>query len=164
MIGTRNLLRAAISSGHVKAFIFTSSAQVLDATTHGLATEEAPIYTKTSGVDYYSKTKAISDQEVLDANNAKAMRTVCLRLAGVYGQRDSQIIPGTLRVLREGRHRCQIGDNTELVDFVSTTNAAHSHVLAVKALVSDPNPASPKTDGEAFYITDGNPIPFWTFE
>ena len=56
--------------------------------------EDAPICTMTSRVDYYSKTKAIADQEVLDANDQKTMRTVCLRLAGVYGERDNQMIPG----------------------------------------------------------------------
>ena len=124
----------------------------------------------TSRVDYYSKTKAIADQEVLadqqvlDANDQKTMRTVCLRLAGVHGERDNQMIPGSLRVLREGRHRYQIGDNTKFVDFVSATNAANSHVLAVRALLSDPDPAKLRVDGEAFYITDGSPIPFWTFQ
>ena len=163
VIGTRNFLKLTMSSGYIKAFIVTSSAQVLDASTHDLATEDVPICTKTSRVDYYSKTKTIADQARLDANNRKAVRTVCLRLAGVYGERDRQVNPDSLQVLREGRHRYQIGDNTRLVDFVSGTNAADSHVLAVKALLSDPDPAEPRIDGEAFYITDGSPIPSWTF-
>ena len=163
VIGTRNLLEVAISSGYVKGFVYTSSAEVINATTHDSATEDAPIYTSTSRVDYYSKTKAIADQEVLDANNQKKLRTICLRIATVYGERDGQMIPNSLRVLREGRHRYQIGDNTSLFDFVSATNAAQSHVLAVQALLLDADPAKPKVDGEAFYITDGEPIPFWTF-
>lgn len=161
--GTRNLLKIAISSGHVRAFIYTSSADVLDASSHELATEEAPMYTIASRADYYSKSKAIADQLVLDANGCGDMRTLCLRPAVVYGERDSQVIPGTLQALREGRHRYQIGDNTNLFDFTSAANVALSHVLAVRALLSGPDEANPKVDGEGFFITDGSPVPFWSF-
>ncbi|KAL8687904.1 MAG: hypothetical protein Q9218_006053 [Villophora microphyllina] len=161
--GTRNLLNVAISTGHVRAFIYTSSAAVLDLTSHENATERVPMYTVTSRADYYSKSKAIADQSVLDANGCGGMRTLCLRPAGIYGERDSQVIPGTLQALREGRHRYQIGDNKCLFDFVSVSNVALSHVLAVRVLLAKPDIASPKVDGEAFFITDGDPVPFWDF-
>ena len=114
----------------------------------------------TTRVDYDSKTKDIADQEVLDANNQDAMRTLCLR----YGEWDKLMSPGYLRVLQEGRHRYQVGKDTKLVDFVSASNAATSHVLAVKALPLDPDPAKPGFDGEVFSITDDSPIPFWSFQ
>ncbi|KAL8791935.1 MAG: hypothetical protein Q9195_005511 [Heterodermia aff. obscurata] len=161
--GTRNLIEASILRSHVKGLIYTSSAQVVDATVHDMAIEDAPIHTLTSRADYYSKSKAIADRMVLDANGKRGVRTLCLRPAAVYGERDSQMIPGFLQVLRDGRHRYQIGDNTNMFDFVSVTNVALSHVLAVKALLSDSVPEYMKADGEAFFITDGIPVPFWTF-
>ena len=161
--GTYNLLKAAIASGHVKAFVYTSSAEVIDVPIPDSATEDAPIYTASSKADYYARSKAIADQMVLDGNRKGGVRTLCLRLVGVYGERDSQVIPGYLQVLREGRHRYQIGDNTSLIDFVSATNVALAHVLAIRALLSNQDRQNTKVDGEAFFITDGRPIPFWTF-
>ena len=133
--GTRNLLRAAIASGHVRAFIYTSSVEVIEGSSHKFVTEDAQMITSSSRAPYYQKTKAIADQAVLDANGTGGLRTLCLRLAGVYGERDSQMIPNSLHALQEGRNRYQIGDNKSLFDCVSATNAARSHLLAAKALL-----------------------------
>lgn len=162
--GTQNLLKAAIDSEHVKHFIYTSTVDVMEGSSHNFVIEDAQMFTFTSRADYYAKTKAIADQAVLDANGMGGMRTLCLRLAAVYGERDSQTMPGALEVLEEGRQRYQIGDNKNLFDWLSATNAARSHLQAAKALLRQPEDGSGKVDGEAFFITDGNPIPFWTFE
>jgi len=159
--GTQNLLNAAIASDHVRTFIYTSSVEVIEGLSHNFVSEDAEMVKPTSRADRYKKTKAIADQEVLDANGMGGLRTLCLRLAGVYGERDGQIIPGILGVLQEGRHRYQVGDNKTLFDWVSATNAARSHLLAAKALLRQPDAGSGKLDGEAFFITDGKPIPFW---
>ena len=162
--GTQNLLKAAIASDYVKKFIYTSSVEVMEGSSHSFLTEDAQTVTLTSRADLYAKTKAIADQAVLDANGMGGLRTLCLRLAVVYGERDSQAIPGALKALQTGRHRYQIGDNKNLFDSVSAANAARSHLLAAKALLRETEDGSGKVDGEAFFITDGNPIPFWTFE
>ena len=164
--GTRNLLKAAIASDHVKTFIYTSSVTVMKGSSHDFISEDAEMITAASPDEYYVKTKAIADQAVLDANGTGRLRTLCLRLAGVYGERDSQMIPESLNVLRSGRHRYQIGDNKALFDWVSATNAARSHLLAAKSLLlGEPEDVASgkkkKVDGEAFFITDGHPIPFW---
>lgn len=161
--GTQNLLRAATASDHVRTLIYTSSVEVIKGSSHKFVTEDAQMFTITSRTEYYAKTKAIADQAVLDANGIGGLRTLCLRLAVVYGERDSQMIPGTLHALQEGRHRYQIGDNQSLFDCVSATNVARSHLLATRALSRQPEDESGKVDGEAFFITDGNPVPFWTF-
>ena len=46
------------------------------------------------------------------------------------------------------------------MDTVSSANAATAHLLAVKALL-DPSETKGKVNGQAFNITDGNPMPFW---
>ena len=159
--GTQNLLKAAIANDHVRAFIYTSSVGVIEGLSHNFVPEDAKMVTITSRAEYYAKTKAIADQAVLDANGRGGLRTLCLRLPGVYGERDAQVIPRSLNVLQEGRHRYQIGDNIDLFDWLSATNAARSHLLAAKALLRQSDDGNGKVDGEAFFITDGNPIPFW---
>lgn len=166
--GTRNLLKAAIASDHVRYIIYTSSVQVMKGSIHNFITEDTPMFTITSRAEYYAKTKAIADQAVLDTNNVGGLRTICLRLALVYGERDSQCIPGNLHALQDGRQRYQIGDNQSLIDPLSVTNAARSHLHAAKALYRQTEDQSRRVDnrrvdGEAFFVTDGNPIPFWTF-
>lgn len=160
--GTQNLLKASIANDHVRTLIYTSSVEVMEGLSHNFVTEDARMFTVASRGEYYAKTKAIADQAVLDANGMGGLRTLCLRLAVVYGDHDSQMIPGTLQALQEGRQRYQIGDNRNLFDAVSATNVARSHLLAAKALLRQPEDGSEKVGGEAFFITDGNPVPFWT--
>ena len=51
-------------------------------------------------------------------------------------------------------------------DFVSADNAAEAHILLAKALLRSAavvNDTTPKVDGEAFNITDGQQHRFWDF-
>jgi sterol-4alpha-carboxylate 3-dehydrogenase (decarboxylating) len=54
-----------------------------------------------------------------------------------------------------------------VVDTCYVENCAHAHILAAKALVKasghPPLPATKKVEGEAFFVTDDKPIPFWAF-
>lgn len=166
MLGTRNLLEAAASCPSVKGFIFTSSTEVMEGSVHRLTKEDAPLRTLPgSKGDLYSKSKAAADQLVLDANRPGKFHTICLRPSGIYGERDGQHIPGSLKALESGHHKFQIGDNKNLFDVCSVGNVARVHVLAVKALLdSREHDGGIKVGGEAFFITDGKPIPFWDFE
>ncbi len=176
--GTRNLLHCAAASGTVRAFVYSSSVAVVEAHTFSFISESTPLLTRASRTtDIYALSKAIADQMVLESNNPKSLfRTVCLRLCGTYGERDNQLMPIALQMMREGKHRWQIGPNTALTDHVSVENAAAAHLLAAKTLLhaagrgdspsgkdggSDDD--DEKVDGEAFFITDGAPIPFWSF-
>ncbi|MCJ1357603.1 MAG: hypothetical protein MMC33_007599 [Icmadophila ericetorum] len=158
--GTKNLLSCAAAQ-QVQAFVYTSSVLVMAGRSFENCTEDYPLLTQSSrgSADPYSVTKAIADKAVLDANNPNGMRTVCLRPPGMYGERDNQAIPGALEVLRDGRHRMQVGDNTAVCDWCSVENCAIAHILAAKALLS----RKPGVDGEAFFITDDAQIPFWDF-
>ena len=162
--GTQNLLECAASTPSVKALVYTSSMTVMAGTSFVSLKETAPLLNNDSRANYYSKTKAIADASVLAADSPAGLRTACLRLAAVYGERDNQLIPGAVTVLREGRHRLQVGDNTNLTDWVSVGNAATAHVLAAKALLAEvAGGTGPKAAGQAFFITDGMPLPFWDF-
>lgn len=164
--GTETLLRVAATCSSVQAFVYTSSSGVLVGDSYDKGDETWPLKTtETRNSNAYTTSKAIADQLVQDLNGEHFL-TVCLRVCVVYGERDNQQIPSMLRLLRSGKHRIQIGDNTALSDRTSGENAALAHVLAAKALlakIKDPNGARPKVDGEAFFITDGKPMPFWDF-
>lgn len=163
--GTENLLKCAQSTSSVRALVYTSSVAVMAAcsgSTFVDLTEDAPLLSSSSKADFYVKTKAIADAIILNANGP-TLRTVSIRLAGVYGERDNDFFPIVLRILRQGRQRYQLGDNLGLFDAASASNAATAHILAAKALLAGfSDLAAPKVDGEAFFISDGRPEYFWT--
>ena len=117
VVGTRNLLDAAILTESVKAFVYTSSSSV------------------------------------------HAGSEFCF----IYEERDTQLIPGILALLREKKTHFQLGDNTNLYDSIYVDNAASAHLMAAKALLRD-KASRPKVHGEASFITDDNPMPFWDFQ
>ncbi|KAL8979017.1 MAG: hypothetical protein Q9205_005547 [Flavoplaca limonia] len=114
----------------------------------------------TNVLDEYAITKAIADTTILEANCSE-LRTICLRLPAIYGERDTQLIPGSLAVLWDGNTHMQLGDNKNLYDAVYVGNAAYAHVLAAPLLKDEP---LARVAGEAFFIKDDAPIPFWDFQ
>lgn len=138
-----------------------------------------PVLTAASRENAYSKAKAIAETLVLASNKPVSatsttsaadptysgyLRTVALRTTGMYGERDPIVIHSLLKSFRAGETRYQLGDNRNLFDWLFVGNAAVAHVLAAKALaVSATNSTVLQVSGEAFFITDDAPIPFWEF-
>ncbi len=169
--GTRNLVERAGEAGYVKAFIYTSSASVIHDTVSDLinADERWPIIRAPKQREYYSETKGIAECIVLAANRQYGnMLTVALRPATIFGEGDTSITPNLLKAYEKGQTKFQLGSNDNLFDFTYVGNVAHAHILAAVALI---NTHALKTqpldhervDGEAFFITNNQPIYFWDF-
>ena len=103
----------------------------------------------------YDLSEAATERLVHEAN-CEDLRTVTDRPCLMYGERENSFIPGLIGV----RPNVQLGDNTNLIDTLSVGNAAKAHLLAATVLLNPDRTAS-RVDGEAFSITDGNPVPFW---
>ena len=166
--GTANLLMVAREAESVKAFIFTSSATMAAGPEHIDLDESTELADTSPRSHPYAATKAAADKMVLKANqpskqeDGNSLRTACIRLPIVYGERDLVAIPGALAALEKGQTNFQLGDGSNLWDFASVDNAASAHVLLAKALLEN-RPATSKVDGEAFNITDGERQRFWDF-
>ncbi|KAL1620503.1 Protein kinase protein rad53 [Neofusicoccum ribis] len=171
--GTRNLLRAARENG-VKAFVYTSSASVIFDNVSELvnADETYPLVAGKDQPSYYTSTKAWAETAVLDANRtplAPRFLTCAIRPAGIFGEGDVQLIPPMLGAYFWGQSKFQLGDNTNLFDFTYVGNVAHAHLLAAAALLQTHalHPTVPldteRVDGEAFFVTNDQPVPFWDF-
>ena len=169
--GTRTLLEQAAEVGCVKAFVYTSSASVIHDTVSDLinADEQWPVLRAPQQKEYYSETKGIAEQLVLEANRKHGdMLTVALRPAGIFGEGDAQMMPGMLTAYAKGQTKFQLGDNENLFDFTYVGNVAHAHILAAAALMETHGLGTEpldheKVDGEAFFITNGQPLYFWDF-
>ncbi|KAF9331043.1 erg26, C-3 sterol dehydrogenase [Podila minutissima] len=151
--GTQNVIDACLAE-KVGRLIYTSSASVLSDGSALINADETHPIPKTF-IETYSETKAIAEAMVLDAN-CDALLTCSLRPSGIFGPGDSQGTPGFMDVMKKGQHVLQIGDNSGLFDWTYVENVAYSHVLAAEKLV-----AGSKVPGQAFFITNGTPTPFW---
>lgn len=155
--GTQTLVDACTAAKSVAALVYTSSAGVVFNGEDLFGVDESTPYPKVS-MDAYNLTKEEGEQIVLKANSSQ-LSTVALRPAGIFGPGDRQMIPGLREVARNGKHRFQLGDNNNLFDVTYVGNVAYSHVLAAQKLLSK----TPNVAGEAFFITNDEPVYFWSF-
>lgn len=162
--GTRLLLEASKRFG-AKAFVFTSSASVAQKYDGGFrdlidCDEAAPTVEEEDGGLIYARTKAAAERLVLAADDPAGMSTVSLRPAVIFGERDSDQIPHMVAASRAGRGKVQIGSGDNLFSVTYAGNSADAHLLAAARLL-EADPAG--VAGEAFFITNGAPVPFWDF-
>ncbi|KAF9357409.1 erg26, C-3 sterol dehydrogenase [Mortierella sp. NVP85] len=151
--GTQNVIDACLSE-KVSRLIYTSSASVLqDGSPLENADETFPI--PKTFIETYAETKAIAEGMILKANTDQLL-TCALRPSGIFGPGDTQGTPGFMDVMKKGQHVLQIGDNSGLFDWTYVENVAYSHILAAQKLVPGSGVA-----GQAFFITNGTPTPFW---
>lgn len=86
----------------------------------------------------------------------------------MFGERDSEVIPGISDVYYNGTPNVQIGSNTNLFDFTYVGNLASAYLLAASVLLHasaslSPIPDNERVDGEAFFVTNDEPMLFWDF-
>ncbi|KAI1263095.1 C-3 sterol dehydrogenase/C-4-like protein [Xylariaceae sp. FL1019] len=166
--GTRAVIEACQANG-VKALVYTSSASVISDNKSDLvnANEDYPVIRGKLQSEYYSETKAHAEQLVLEANRGESqLLTTAIRPSGIFGEGDMQLVYHAIKVYRQGSHKVQIGDNTNMFDFTYAENVAHAHLLAANALlVTASSKTAPldheKVDGEAFLVSNGSPVYFW---
>lgn len=174
--GTRNLLACANEVGCVKVFVYTSSASVIHDGVSDLvmADENYPILKPPQQTEYYSYTKGVAEQLVLEANRKDGtLLTAAVRPVSMFGEGDVQQLPTMLKVYFEGKTKIQLGDNSKWFDFVYVGNVAHAHVLALTKLLETHGnlikqplvemPEEARVDGEAFIVTNDDPYHFWDY-
>lgn len=109
--GTKIILKHAAACASTRAFIFTGSDSGMFPQQDPITEEQARLYTATDHARPYGKTKGIADAMVLAANGPE-LRTVSLRVPGMYGGYDYKgMLPQLLNAVRKGGHKIQIGDN-----------------------------------------------------
>ena len=169
--GTRNLVACALELGTVKAFVYTSSASVVHDNVSDLvnADETLPVLRVPQQTEYYSHTKGVAEEIVLAANqNNRHMMTAALRPAGIFGEGDLVTVASMVKAAESGKYKFQLGNGQNLFDFTYVANLVDAHLLAAKALLeahdsAEPLPKHLRVDGEAFFITNDDPYPFWDF-
>ncbi|TFY63451.1 hypothetical protein EVG20_g6300, partial [Dentipellis fragilis] len=134
--GTRTLLEACRHpslNGAVGKLVYTSSTGVVWMSKELAGVSEDEVSIPDKGFDAYHHTKAVAESMVLGANK-DGLRTVAMRPCGMIGPRDGQLLFRLARLLADGQHKIQIGDNSASIDWVYPGNVADAHLLAADRL------------------------------
>ena len=89
------------------------------------------------------------------------MATCALRPHVVFGPGDNRFMPTLLAKGRNGQLRVQIGRGIWLSDYTYVTNMTDAVLLADEALAK--GGLDSVAAGQAYFITNGEPMPFWDF-
>ncbi len=111
--------------------------------------ETAPLRPESPAL--YSATKARAEQAVLAAAGAD-LETVVVRPRLVWGRGDTTILPGLTAAVESGRF-AWIGGGRHLTSTTHVDNVVEGLVLG----------AERGTSGEAYFVTDGDPVVFRDF-
>ena len=152
-VGTRNVVDACVQSS-VRRLIYTSSPSVTFNGQHQTNIDESAPYPK-RWLCHYPHSKALAEQNVLNANDEFDLLTCALRPHLNWGPGDRHLIPRLIDRARKKQLR-RVGDGANLIDTIYVENAAEAHVQAAEALTDD----SPLC-GKAYFISQDDPVNCW---
>ncbi|KAG5555666.1 hypothetical protein RHGRI_006349 [Rhododendron griersonianum] len=159
--GTKNVIDACIEL-KVKRLVYTSSPTVVFDGIHGIFNGDESLPYPTKHIDSYSATKAEGEALVIKSNGINGLLTCCIRPSSIFGPGDKLLVPSLVSAARAGKSKFIIGDGNNMYDFTYVENVAHAHICAERALASEGTVAE-KAAGEAYFITNMEPIKFWEF-
>jgi nucleoside-diphosphate-sugar epimerase len=149
---TEKLLAACRAAG-VTRFVHTSSPSVIfDGKDHVDAQNDLPYPTRY--LAWYPETKALAEQMVLAANDAR-MATVAIRPHLIWGPGDPWLLPRIFERNKSGRLRI-VGEGINLVSITFVENAAAAHLQAAERLAIGAPWA-----GRPYFVNDEAPVALW---
>ncbi len=157
--GTRNLLDVALAGG-VSRFIYLSSASVIYAGA-GLENADESFPYAERPLAPYAASKIEAEKLVLAHNARQGMATCAIRPHVVFGPGDRRFLPAILQMDHRWFPPAGIGGEKWLSDFTYIDNLVDAVLLAEQSLARDGTNSA--AAGQAYFITNGEPIPFWSF-
>ncbi|KAK7746775.1 hypothetical protein SLS53_001963 [Cytospora paraplurivora] len=170
--GTKNLLQAARKTDSVKAFVYTSTSSAIHDNVSELvdADDSLPVLRYPAQKRMYTLTKVEAEDEILAATRQdgdSSLLTAAIRPATAFGARDFGFLGKVIAQARAGKANLQIGPGKNVYNVTYVTNLVDAHLLAAHALVDAYGKAAPppedRVDGQAFIITNDEPVLFWEF-
>lgn len=147
--GTRNVVEACAAAG-VGRLVHVSTEAVLIAGEPLVGVDEAaPLRTDSRAP--YARSKALAEEVVL-ADGGEGPERVIVRPRFVWGAGDQTLLPGMVAMVRSGRF-AWIGGGGHLTDVTHVDNVVGGLRLA----------AERGRSGEAYFVTDGEPVVFREF-
>ena len=152
VLGTRHVIEACKRRGVPKLAYASAASVVFNLRDECGIDETTPCPRRFQ--DLYSESKARAEEIVLKASGSDGLLACSLRPLLLWGPGDPSFLPRLIAGARQRRLRI-IGGGGNRVALAYVDNAAMAHLLACDAL-------SPKrVAGEAYFISDGEPVVFW---
>ena len=148
--GTRNVLSACAEAGVRRLVHVGTEAALLAGQPLVNVDETAPLRPDSPAL--YSSTKAQAEVLVKAANREGSFETVVVRPRFVWGHGDTTLLPVITQMVRSGRF-AWIGGGNNLTSITHVDNTVEGLVLG----------ASRGKPGEAYFVTDGDPVVFREF-
>jgi nucleoside-diphosphate-sugar epimerase len=145
--GTRNVLRACADAGVKRLVHVGTEAALLAGEPLVNADETAPLRPDSKAP--YAATKAMAEQAV---RSFSELESVVVRPRFVWGPGDSTLLPGIVGAIESGRF-AWVGGGRHRTSTTHVDNAVHGLLLG----------AERGRDGEAYFVTDGEPVVFRDF-
>ncbi|KAF4351434.1 hypothetical protein G4B88_024815 [Cannabis sativa] len=159
--GTKNVIDACVEQ-KVKRLIYTSSPSVVFDGVHGIVNGDETLPYPAQHNDHYSATKAEGEALVIKSNGVNGLLTCCIRPSSIFGPGDKLLVPSLIAAAKAGKSKFIIGDGNNVYDFTYVENVAHAHICAERALSSE-GAVVERAAGQAYFITNMEPIKFWEF-
>lgn len=105
----------------------------------------------------YADSKIAAEKKVLAANG-DGLATCAIRPHVVFGPGDTRFLPAILARARAGKLKFAVGSGDKLSDFTYVSNLIDALLLAADSL----GPGG-KAAGQAYFVTNGEPYPFFEF-
>jgi nucleoside-diphosphate-sugar epimerase len=147
--GTENALAACREAGVARFVHCGTEAALIAGEPLRHVDETAPLRPDSKAL--YASTKAMAEQAVRAAN-APGFETVVIRPRFVWGAGDTTLLPELVEMAQSGR-LLWIGGGNQLTDITHVENTVEGLLLG----------ASAGAPGEAYFVTDGEPVVFREF-
>lgn len=144
VFGTRNIIDACLAHPECKKLVYCGSTSTVPELPMGKKMSEPERYNPEGLVGWYSKTKAIATQDVLDAAKEKGLNACVCHPSGILGPHAAGVVgtympwigKGILPVGAEGTFNCcDVRDLAKtLIDAVEKGKAGESYILANEVL------------------------------
>jgi nucleoside-diphosphate-sugar epimerase len=155
--GARSVQRACWQARVQKLIYVSTASAVYEGRDIEHGNESMPYSRKSQAP--YSDSKIAAEREVLAANGQRGVLTCAIRPHVVFGPGDKRFLPAVLKRAKAGQLRLSVGlNNSKLSDFTYVDNLVDALLLADERLTAD----SPVA-GQAYFVTNGEPLPFFDF-
>ena len=150
VVGTRNALEGCAAGG-VRRFVHVGTEAALLAGQPLVNVDErAPLRPDSPAL--YSSTKAKAEQLVLGANRDGSFETMVVRPRFVWGRGDTTLLPTMVQMVEAGRF-AWVGGGQQRTAITHVENAVEGLMLG----------AARGRPGNAYFVTDGEPVVFREF-
>jgi len=153
VVASRNLIKLARKSKHLKRFVHVSTPSVyFDFKDRFNVRETDPV--ADPAPCFYTKTKLMAEQELLQNYKQDNFPIIILRPRGLFGPGDTSIIPRLIKAKESGRLPI-IGNGKNITDLTYVDNVVEAIDCSIQA--------KSEVNGEIFNITNGEPTKLWDF-